>query len=222
MAARNEDQALQHMLASYEQLGRKLSGVHKQWVREKVKALDVARVKAAEQTNRSPDVVRLKVLELGVGDMDYWRALPWMPDMVEYHGVDGCEDILADRAEEFPECTFYGAKFSDVAGGDVLDIPAHADVLVALDILYHLPTDELYGKVRNYMFGGVAPVVVTSYATNMTQDFRANQPGRPGFAWFPRKFVVPEGWKAIHKAGNAGRVKGMPQHQELAVLVRCT
>lgn len=211
MKAQNESEVLAHMGASYLQLGRQLSGYHKQWVVEKAKAFELVAKRHEERHGGRPEYW----LDVGIGEQAAWFAFP---DFVEgrlyYMGVDACDVVLKDAQERCRGMEH--VELQRMPFTELVETGAPHDVIVALDVLYHIHDDEMYERMHAWLFNQSADYVVTSYATDQSQGFcHARKPGDGGFAWFPRKFVAPEGWRVLHTA----RAKSV-QRQELAVLER--
>lgn len=208
MKAQNEAEALEHMDASWRGLGNQLSGVHKQWVQAKLRALQII--------HKELDGLR-SVLEMGVGDGAYWELFdPFRYADLAYVGVDGSELILEAARKRSNWCVFVQAPFGEFIKLHVPD----TQLVVALDVIYHLPTQELHDAFIAWLFGpGQHQYVLASWATDTGQAFsNARRPGEAGFAWFARDVAIPYEWECIHTQRADG--VGMPQKQGLGVFKR--
>ncbi len=210
--AQNETEALLHMDESWRRSGNQLSGMHKRWVAAKLRALEAICAATGGPLT--------EVLEMGVGDGAYWELLdPQEAKAISYLGVDGSQLILDAamlRTIQRDSWLFVCAAFGEFIERGKPD----AEVVLALDVLYHLPTDGLFEDFVAWLFGpGVHQYVLTSWATDLRQTFcNAKQPGDPGFAWFARDLSIPEDWECIHSEVASGI--GMSQRQALGVFRR--
>lgn len=210
MKARDEAEAHRHMEIARQQSN--LSGWAREWQRSKAAQLT--------QMYEAWDEPRpMRVLELGVGDLTHLRQWPAFvkPGGIEYTGVDFLEEVIAAARKEFPHHAWLHADFSSVAGGKVFHCDRRWDVVLLLDVLYHIPTNELHDAVLDFAFERADVWVMLTHATDQTQRFdAATRPGQGGFCWFPRELVIPQ------RFGDFGVVYSedadTPQRQELLVL----
>lgn len=205
MKAQNESEALAHMAATLKSTG-KLSGTYTAWRDAKVEALDVlanyARFIGHELTS---------MVDVGVGDLDHLQLWePFVKQRVSYLGIDGCKPILDAARERFPGLEFRQLLFSELKE-DTLD--KEPDLLLACDVLYHIPEDAVYSHLVEWLFGAAGRFVILTHATDMTAGPGGNGPGSPGFGWIPRPFEVPRGWTVIHSRNSVA-----PSRQRLLVL----
>lgn len=213
MKAKDETEALKHMEAQWGKLGNQLSGTHKGWVQAKLNALEFIWKHYAFED----------VLDLGVGDQAPWlQFTPYTEERFEYVGVDGSQLILdAARVHEENKHNMR-AGFECIPFSEFIKRELHpsVDLVVALDVLYHLPTQQLHDDFLEFLFGyGEHDTVLLSWATDMGQTFsNANRPGDSGYAWFARPFDVPESWERVHH--KVARSASMPQQQALGVFRR--
>lgn len=219
MKAQDEHEALEHMEAMFKRGGRMLSGRSKDWVLRKVEALNAL---LNDHGNHLLEP-RLSFLDLGVGDMAHWeRWAPFMAGAINYTGLDGCQEILDDASSKHPDLTFINATFSEVV--DAHDAECRiwpVDCIVALDVLYHVPDDEVHDGMLRVLFGDDAQhkYVLVSYALDPGQRFDgAGGVGQPGFAWFPREWQEPMGWDLLNRADFSQA--GGPQRQQLSLYKR--
>lgn len=188
--ARDEVEALQHMTV-WAKRG-KLSGAHPAWTTEKQKALDA--VLRDDSSNRLGGLPRMTMLDIGLGDADVMATWDGLGE-VDYLGAEGVPLIARAAAERLGRIVM-PATFSDI-----VDWPATYDCVVALDVFYHIPDEELEAKLVRWMFHHAHRYVVFSHATDPGQDFHGGQkPGDAGFCWFPRWIPVPQGWTVLHLA----------------------
>ncbi len=219
MKAQDEQQALEHMGSMFKRHGGKLSGRNKDWVGKKVAALNVLLVDASR--GGPPDEhAPLSFVDFGIGDMDVWHAWAQFVDgQVDYVGVDGCGVILEAAMQRHPDMEFIAGTFSDVAKAHEEEgYTWPVDCLVALDVLYHVPDDDVYDGMLRVLFddSGTHRYVLVSYATGEVQRFAdAKGVGHPGFAWFPRTWQEPMGWELLHRADFVG-----VQNQQLSLYKR--
>lgn len=83
-----------------------------------------------------------KVLDYGCGDWQFSRLIDWQG--ASYLGVDVVADLVADNARRFGRDN---VAFR-VAPNDPADLPV-ADLLVAKDVLQHLPNADVSGFLSN-------------------------------------------------------------------------
>ena len=168
----------------------KLSGMLPQWVKAKVTALDFIWANCAGGL--------ATMLDVGIGDMAHMEAWdPFKRRALEYHGVDGCNAVLDRARERHPDLLFAFRAFSRL----VQNCGPVADLVVALDVFYHIQDDALHEQLRQWVFEHAGRYVLLSHATDMRQTFELGlRPGDNGFNWFPRPVPIPEGWKVLHQA----------------------
>ncbi len=181
--AKNEDQALEHMTLQHAR--HQLSGQFKGWTKDKADALDIALASTPE------DLDAPTALELGVGDLSVMRHwAPFLNGGVRYTGVDFVPSIIERSRDEFPEQGFMRACFSAVPF--LFNEDVQWDIIVMLDVLYHIPEDGVHDRLVDFAFKRARHAVVVSYATDMRQVFDGGRgPGDAGFCWFPREFQLP-------------------------------
>ena len=208
MKAQNESEALQHMAATLRDTG-KLSGTYTQWRDAKVKALEFLDHHAgAEQLEC--------IVDVGVGDLDHLhRWDPFVHRRIDYLGIDGCKPIVDAAREQCPDLEFLQLMFSELKEDTLAGYWQKPDLLIACDVLYHIPEDAVYSHLVEWLFASAGPWVMLTHATDMAAGPGGKGPGSPGFGWIPRPFEVPSGWSVIHSAGSAA-----PSKQRLLVLER--
>ena len=193
MKAQTEGEVLQHMNVWMGRHG-KMSGALSQWAKAKVAALDFIWRHCADEHGAPP----ANMLDIGVGDMahlEQWS--PFKRRALEYVGVDGSIEVLKRARAQYPDLPFTLRTFSQV----VQNHGPVADLVVALDVFYHIQDDVLHDNLRRWVFEHADHYVLLSHATDMGQKFELGlRPGDPGFAWFPRPFTVPDGWQVLHQA----------------------
>lgn len=191
MKARTEGEVLQHMNVWMGRHGR-MSGALSQWARAKVAALDFIWTHCAAGL--------ASMLDIGVGDMahlEQWE--PFQNRAVEYHGVDGSIEVLKRARARYPELFLVQMPFSRLVESEHHE--EDTDLVVALDVFYHIQDDALHDSLRRWVFDHAGRYVLLSHATDMAQTFELGlRPGDPGFAWFPRPFTIPDGWQVLHQA----------------------
>lgn len=213
--ARDEAQALEHM--GLQARGNKLSGIHRKWTREKHRALHAVLMdwcfKHNDPMAPRPSVPPLGVVEVGVGDAAHILGFEGK-HMLDYLGYDGVQEVV-DRANG-RGLDVELATFGEIVRGEAC-LPEQCDVFLLLDVLYHVPDEEVHDRLLQLAFATARHYVLLSYATDISQQFDGgSRPGDPGFCWFPRPFPgAPDGWEEIH-AADADTM----QRQRLAVFRR--
>ncbi len=96
-----------------------------------------------------------RVVDLGCGDLQVLRELPALAEL-DYVGVDFAAEVVARNRVAFPHLRFVHA---DLANLDTLDL-APADLVLCLDVLFHIPDDETYRGVCRYLFNSGARAVI--------------------------------------------------------------
>ena len=215
MKAKNEAESLQHMAVSFgdDEL---LSGRNQAWTAKKVVA--ITSIHNHWRDNAAGHFgMTFRMLDMGIGDMRYLEQWASFND-IHYTGVDGSPTILAVAAERHPYMSFRLSSF-----GDFLDDCQHPplnNLVAAVDVLYHIPEDSVHDDLLDFVLGpdGAHKYAMVSFATNMSQVFDGgSKPGDGGFSWFPRPFVLPDGWEVLYSADQPA---GMTQHQRLLALAR--
>jgi hypothetical protein len=215
MKAQDEHEALAHMASMFKQHGGQLSGSNQDWVSRKTEALDIL------VSDAGPQDEPLQFLDVGIGDMMPWsKWQPFLDEQVEYLGVDACPVVLQAMRKKYgtqDNVTFLELPFSELVAGPREGFAWPVDCIVALDVLYHVPDDDVYEGLLDLLFkDGTHSYALASYATDMEQKFNgAKACGQVGFAWFPRAWREPQGWDLVHRAGFIG-----PQRQELSLYRR--
>jgi hypothetical protein len=188
---KNENTILKHMGLVHEKHGGKISGRIEPWVVAKTKALEVL---ADQSSLPGPPP---SILDLGVGDTMHFERWERFPDC-DYLGIDGCEAILQGAKERNPEKAFLLLRFSQLVAQHDEGHRWPVGCIVALDVLWHIPEDEIYEGMLRILFGdGEHDFALVSYPIAMAEQMPGN-PGEPGFGRVPRPFTAPEGWEAIH------------------------
>jgi hypothetical protein len=208
--AADESQALLHMQRQYKAGGGVLSGSNPAWVREKVNVLHM-------MDDLSEDGIQA-VVDVGIGDMVHWRRWGRLAE-IDYLGLEGVQDIVDRQRKLFPGVEIVQKSFSEVVKlKSTATDDGKGQAVVALDVLYHIPDDDLHDRLVEWVFSRRVEWVLLSYATDPSQTYDGGQkPGDAGFCWFPRPAPTPpEGWEVIHRSAKAGT----PQKQELALYVR--
>ncbi len=191
MPAKNESEVLQHMALNFERDDGIMSGRQVAWVAAKIASLEFI----YEELNRpEPYHPPLRFFDIGCGDLMSWEAwAPFLERNIEYVGIDGTQSVIDRARERHPDLSIYECRFSDLQIDTI-----ECDVIVACDVLHHLPTQELYDYLMSVLFDGEQHrAVVLTHALTPSGGGGA-KPGDPGFGWFARPFVVPDGWKVIH------------------------
>lgn len=220
MTAKTEAEVLEHMAAQFRAGGGLIGPAStSSWSDQKADALMAAEEELGEQLEC--------VLDVGVGDLtpvQRWvdargGVWPW------YYGWDGCPAVLEAARERYPDLAFFQGTFEQLVRprpGELHDADRFSAVLL-LDVLYHMPSDELCRQLFDYAFRVAAQAVVLSYALDV-QDFGGRRVGEAGFAWFPRPEVaewveakVAEGWRVVYESDD---FRAGPQKQRLVALVR--
>ena len=145
MKAQNESESLAHMGAMLER-HTMLSGRDLDWTNSKTHALQAiyAHWKDANPDSHTP----FRITDLGIGDMLCLRNWEDFPE-TRYVGVDGCPLVLEQAAERHPDLTFLDLSFYNlVKERTVFD----TDLIVSLDTLYHIPSQEVHDKMVEVIF----------------------------------------------------------------------
>lgn len=188
MKAKNEGEALAHMRKQF--AGNGLSGWATEW--QQTKTAQLARLSSWWEVNHPPRRP-MRVLELGVGDLTHLRGWgAFTSGVIDYTGVDFVPDVIVNARREFPQHRWVELPFSgvrDYFNGAPLPM---WDLILLLDVLYHIPSDLVYQDVLDFAFERAVIWVMLTHATDMTQVFDCGrQPGDAGFCWFPRPFEMP-------------------------------
>lgn len=190
MKAQTEEALLEHMGAVYRAKGRTGPTA---WSPIKTHALEVIECHAGAR-----GLPLGGMIDLGIGDMRHlekWRL--FAEDRIGYTGVEGNVDIIRDAAVRHPTKNFRYTPFSVLMQEEV-----GADLVVALDVLFHIPDASLYHAILKWLF--VQPdarYVLVSYSPSVVRGAGGAGPGTPGFGWIPRPFPrPPEEWESIHRA----------------------
>ncbi|KKK91057.1 hypothetical protein LCGC14_2716790 [marine sediment metagenome] len=190
--AQNEADAHKHMTRQY--ANDNLSGQFKGWVKDKNDGL-----RWIEQRWQMVDR-RMEVFEAGMGDATHLREWPaFIYGRINYTGVDFVREVVDAMAERFPseqsKNTYGLLNFSDIPeefGG------TQFDTVLLLDVLYHIPSDDVYQALLDWAFTHARKYVFMTHATNLSQKFDgAAGPGASGYCWFPRIPELPDGWKIV-------------------------
>lgn len=183
MKAQTEEQVLQHMDIQFLGNGGKLSGLLSTWTHAKLTALRKMTVHAQALGGNIDSLI-----DVGIGDMDVMREWERFP-VIDYLGIEGCGSIIAKARGEFPTKEFSHMTFGELIGTPV---PFAPDVICLLDVLYHIPDEQLAKDLVRWAVASPAEYLVVSYATNPQQEFDfAEKAGEAGFAWFPWEFKRP-------------------------------
>jgi SAM-dependent methyltransferase len=123
------------------------------------------------------------ILDLGCGDLQVMGALK-LPDGITYTGIDFSEQVVARNRERFPHYSFISADLGELSS---LKLPT-PDLIVCLDVLFHIGSDSTYDRVLEYLCNaGAKAILLTAVVTEE----------RPGLAHvFHRDF-----WKASERLG---------------------
>jgi hypothetical protein len=193
MKAQNEGEALEHMILSAE--NNNLSGWADAW--QKLKTAQLARASSWWEINRPRSFMGegrpLRVLELGVGDLTHLRGWgAFRTGAIEYTGVDFVPEVISKARAEFPQHRWINLAFSEVEA--FFDEGETWDLILLLDVLYHIPSAAVYSDVLDFAFTRAILWVMLTHATDMSQIFNGGKrPGDAGFCWFPRPFEIPTG-----------------------------
>lgn len=157
--------------------------------------------------------------DIGVGDMSHMAGwAPFEQRRLIYRAVDGSQRILDEAERGFPGPDRHYTR-ADIS--QLVNIPpaqGGCDVIVCLDVLYHIPDDDLYGAFCQWMADHARRYLLVSYATAYHTVGNPERAGDAGFAWFPRPYQQPAGFELIASYTNAGC--GQPQKQALSLLRR--
>jgi hypothetical protein len=207
--AKNEGEALEHMAVWFKRSRSISHNSRTTWVDRKVEAL-----KTVEPVE--------SVLELGVGDlaiMEAWSSF----DAVRYTGVDGCVPVIDNARARYPDREFILSPFSGLLEpSPAMPQARDHDLVLALDILYHIPEQAVHDGILSWIFGARKAVLLT-YALEV-RDYGGKKPGQAGFAWFPRPEVAEylqrlEGWEQVFSADSSSG-EGAPPQRLVALLRR--
>lgn len=218
--AKNEEEVLAHMAHAFKASGGLIGPASRsEWSTKKAEALEAAHQAAGSGGIQS-------VLDIGIGDMtplERWSRF----GEVSYTGVDGCPSIIgraADRYKGNPRRSFILAPFSAITIKTEIPSPnpASFDAVLLFDVLYHVPDDELHGRLLDFAFTARKAVLLTY--SPAVQEFGGRQVGQAGFAWFPRPEVadfiddkMSQGWDLVFHTSD---FRAGPQQQRLVALVR--
>jgi hypothetical protein len=199
--ATNESELLDHMTAMFKRENGIMSGFCAEWVKGKVGLLEATHAALSAQTSEGLEPPsRVKFVDIGIGDMMPWEAWqPFIDRSISYIGVEGTPFVLERARGRHPDLDIVECRFSELA--DTVNLIDSPDVLVALDVLYHIPEQEVYDHVMSVLFDqGEHSAVILSFAPNTDWGSGGDGPGTNGFGWFPRPFVVPGDWSVINTA----------------------
>lgn len=180
-----------------------LSGRYPTWQKLKHGALQMAHTIWNAKHRPGP----MEIVDIGCGDLSHmagWK--PFTDASVLYTGVDCMPESVAAGRSRFPHHRFDVVPASEIPRTPHL---VGADLLVCLDVLYHLPVDADHDALVEWIFdGAMADMVLISWSTG----------NDPGYTWFPRPLEAPLGWRRVHSASSSHA--GMPQTMELFVAPR--
>lgn len=80
----------------------------------------------------------------------------WMPDLPGYVGVDIVPDAIAVVQERFPDRHYFVADI-------VSDALPPSDVVIARDVLAHLPNRDVLGALANFRSTGARYLLLTTF-----------------------------------------------------------
>ncbi len=210
MKAQNEGEVLEHMARKFGRTN-KLSGSFASWRDAKVEALEVLANYARFIGHDLASVV-----DVGVGDLDHMQAwAPFAEQRVSYLGIDGCTAVVVAARERFPNYQFRQLLFSELKENTLAGYWHRPDLLMACDVLYHIPEDAVYSHLLDWLFTAAGRFVILTHPTNTDAGSGGSGPGVPGFCWLPRLFEMPRGWTVIHSRNSVA-----PSKQRLLVLER--
>ena len=210
MKAQDESDVLVHMGMQFAAGGGKLSGLLGTWTEAKLTGL---KKMCDHARSRGHDID--SVIDVGIGDMDIMRAWEEFP-RIHYVGIEGNVKILCRAREEFPHGDFHLASFSRLINPDFA-LPFVPDAIFLMDVLYHIPDEQLAKDLVQWAVDQPIEYLVASYATDPKQTFdNATKAGEAGFAWFPHVFERPDEFEVIYSVASH---QGM-QSQRLDVLAR--
>lgn len=200
--AKNEAEVLRHMEVQFRAGKGLLSGKLPQWTQAKLRALKAA-IEDARNFAEPEDIAEAGILDLGIGDQKVMEAFIHVAEgTIRYVGIEGCRRIfeagLARTERWGGEPELIHASFGEFVSTDFEEVGQPA-VVAALDVIYHIPDDDLYEEFLARVFEVAGTHVVITHALDVRQVFsNAKGPGGNGFGWFPRHFEVPEGWEVIY------------------------
>ncbi len=203
MKQRTEAEILEHMRLVYGRCDGKLSGRIESWIGAKMRALDAV-LQDASKGGPPDEHAPLSFLDIGIGDMLHWeRWAPFREGTIDYVGLDGCGVVLHAAMERHPEMEFIAGKFSDVVESHREGHTWPVDCLVALDVLFHIPDDDVYEGMLDMLFmAGEHRYVLVSYSTGMEKPV-GKKPGDPGYARVPREWQEPAGWDLLYTGAHS-------------------
>lgn len=221
MKATDESEALAHMRASFAK--KNFSGWARAW--QETKTAHLTRLSKLYEINAPPrqGFNRLRVLELGVGDLTHLRGWgAFTSGSIKYTGIDFVPDVIQNAQREFPGHLWIELPFSRVRDyfGSFELLPRW-DLILLLDVLCHIPSDDVYRDVLDFAFEHSSRWVMLTHTTDMRQKFdQGKVAGDAGFCWFPRPFEMPAGpaigtFDVIDEAESP-----TPQRQRLIVAER--
>ncbi len=182
------------------------------WNGHKVRALEAVREALGGEVD--------SILDLGPGSLCPLTLWAYFPRVRRYTGVEGSATIMRDQVERFPERQFVLVKFSEWLQLSTPQ-PWQYQLTLALDMLYHIPEDDVHDAVLERLFQSSRAVILT-YSPRV-QEFGGKSVGQGGYAWFPRPYVGARiqkarnnGWRWVYGATFTGG----PQAQQLVALVK--
>ncbi|MCI0673181.1 MAG: hypothetical protein L0Y64_22255 [Myxococcaceae bacterium] len=147
------------------------------------------------------------ILDVGVGRHEHWdKFTPFQRREFRYTGVEGCPSIADAFQAAHPDLTLHRLLFSMLVSSDMRG--SDYDAVAMLDVLYHVPSDDLHADMLDFAFAARRTVLLTHSTTECAN--RGTVPGQDGFDWFPRAFTSPPGWSLVERV-DSGPGDGFPQ-----------
>lgn len=207
-----EKDALRFMNAWQARQG-EFSGAYPDWVKAKVRALQVVEG-ALGRGLRS-------ILDVGIGDMKHlveWGGL----DRTHYVGAEGAAEVVMARNQEHPRAMLHWIPASELVETRATQLMSSGgggfppEAVLLLDVVYHIPDHALAERLAAWVFEQGSRFVAISYALPTAR------PENPEGCWFPWPAPpVPPGWRCIFRA-ERGANQGDSHHQRLEVFERAS
>ncbi|MBB2185957.1 class I SAM-dependent methyltransferase [Gluconacetobacter liquefaciens] len=122
------------------------------------------------------------ILELGCGD---GNQLSLMTPVASYIGVDVSETTINNCRKKFPSGNYTFLK------SGTIDKNTYADLVLSLDVIFHLVEDDIFKKYMNDLFHHSKKYVII-YSSNVDAEWPATHVRHRNITKFAREHII--GW----------------------------